>query len=308
VTLSAALVERHATPAVFVYNPLRSFQLVTGRGAERSDLAMNCLGAYCQIILLGLVVTGCHGGSTAREPYGNRGREDAAQNAEREPLRFAIAKDFVPAFTTVGEAFTKATGIPVLIDRGTSPDLADAILRGEPYDGFASAMPGEIERVLASGICEREPLVVFGVQRIAMWTRAGVEPPKRIADLADPRWTTIAFAPGSPYGKHATEAMKRAGMWDAVRDRIVSSNSHEETLRLARQSSVAIMALSLAIQTPGNYVEVDPSEYSVVTEQLVSCRGAHRRAREAAKQCVSFVGTDANRAILRRFGFFLAKE
>ena len=72
-----------------------------------------------------------------------------------------------------------------------------------------------------------------------------------LASLADPKISRIAIANPrhAPYGKRAEEALRAAGVWEAVQPRLVQGENIAQTAQFVQtgNSAVGIVALSLAL-------------------------------------------------------------
>ena len=146
-----------------------------------------------------------------------------------------------------------------------------------------------------------------------MWSKDPWALPKAVEELADPKYAKVALAnpEHAPYGRAGREAMTKLGIWGAVQPRTVYGENVQQTLMFARSGNadVAIVALSLAVTSPGNYVPIDPSLHEPLDQALVVCKGGSKGGKpNEARAFVEFVGSEAGRAIMRKFGFLLPGE
>jgi molybdate transport system substrate-binding protein len=223
----------------------------------------------------------------------------------------AAASDLAFAFPEVAKAFEAHGGAKPAFTFGSSGILAKQIEEGAPFDVFAAANISFAEDVVKSGACEGATKAAYGRGRIVMWARGGAQAPRTIADIADPKYRKIAIAnpEHAPYGRAAKQALQHAGVWDAVKDRVVFGENIQQTMTFARtgDADVAFVALSLALaDTAGSRVDVDPSLHAPIDQALVVCK--HGKARDAGKSFADFVGSPEGRAIMNRFGFLLPGE
>lgn len=122
----------------------------------------------------------------------------------------------------------------------------------------------------------------------------------------------IANPEHAPYGKAAKQALIKAGVWDAIQDRIVYGENIQQTLQFAQSGNAdaALVALSLALVTEGGFTAVDPALHEPLDQALVVCKGAGGKSmhESSARQFTAFVNSDAGRAIMKRYGFLLPGE
>jgi molybdate transport system substrate-binding protein len=228
-------------------------------------------------------------------------------------IKVAAAADLAFAFKDVGAAFEQKTGKKVTFSFGSTGQLAKQISEGAPYDVFAAANVSFVEEVVAAGACHGDTKAMYARGRIVLWTKqsSGVAAARALTDLTDARFVKIAIAnpEHAPYGRAAKEAMETAGVWDAVKPRIVYGENIQQTLQFAQtgNAELAIAALSLATVTKGGAYElVDDKLHKPIDQALVVCkRGANAAV---AREFAAFVSSGEGRAIMRRFGFLLPGE
>ena len=275
---------------------------MSGPSSRASDRAR----AFVVLALAALLGCSKSAGSGGGDASGDGARKG-------EPLRVAAAADLALAFKEVGAAFEKQSGKRVDFSFGSTGLLAKQIAEGAPFDVFAAANVSFVDDVVREGACLGETKALYARGRIVMWSKDPWALPKDIKDLEDPKYAKVAIAnpEHAPYGRAAREALTKAGSWAAVEPRAVYGENVQQTLMFARSGNaeVAIVALSLAVTSPGNYTPIDPSLHAPLDQALVVCKGGSKGAKtNEARAFVDYVGSDAGRAIMRRFGFLLPGE
>ena len=230
-----------------------------------------------------------------------------------EPLRVAAASDLALAFKTLGDAFEKDSGKHVDFSFGSTGLLAKQISEGAPFDVFAAANVSFVDDVVKDGSCYGDTKALYARGRIVLWTRDPWLLPKDLSELKDPKYAKIAIAnpDHAPYGRAAQQALAKIEAWPAVQPRAVYGENVQQTLMFARSGNadVAIVALSLAVTSPGNYIPIDPSLHEPLDQALVACKGGSKGAkRNEAQAFIAFVNSDTGRAIMRKYGFLLPNE
>ncbi len=229
-------------------------------------------------------------------------------SASPEPavLLVSAASDLIPAFTAIGQEFRSATGVAPQFNFGSSGKLAQQIAEGAPVDVYASANRRYVQELADLGRVLEETRRVYARGRLVIWTRA--DSPLRIqalAELARPEVRRIALAnPGhAPYGMAAQEALQAVGLWESLQPRLVFGENVRATLQLAETGNVdvALVALSLALESEGRWVQVPQELHSPLEQEMAVVR--ETRAEEAARAFVAFVAGPEGQAILARYGF-----
>jgi molybdate transport system substrate-binding protein len=251
---------------------------------------------------LGLVLGGCK--SHANEGPGNRAGE---------PLRVAAASDLSVAFTEVGAAFEQKTGKHVDFTFGSSGMLATQIEQGAPFDVFAAADTSFIDQTVRAGSCVGETKALYARGQVVVYAKDPALLPKTLADLKDPKYAKIAIAnpEHAPYGRAARQALTKSGVWDVVQPRMVYGENVQQTLMFARSGNadVALVAHSLAVASPSNYVPVDPTLHDPLDQAVVACKGGPKGPKtNEARAFIDFMGSEPGRAIMKKYGFNLPND
>jgi molybdate transport system substrate-binding protein len=230
------------------------------------------------------------------------------------PLKVAAAADLASAFKDVGDAYEKKTGQSVTFSFGSTGLLAKQIEEGAPYDVFAAANVSYADDTVKSGACFGDTKSLYATGRIVIWAKKGEPLPTKIEDLTDPKYTKIAIAnpDHAPYGQAAKQALVKAGVWATISPRVVYGENVQQTLQFAQSGNaeIAIVALSLAIVSEGQYLPIDASLHDPLDQALVVCKGSSGAnvPSDGAKAFTAFVGSPDGRTIMRRFGFLLSGE
>ena len=232
----------------------------------------------------------------------------ACSHSHGKTVRVAAAADLAQAFDELGKAFEKKTGITPLFDFGSSGKLSKQIEQGAPYALFAAADKAYVDEVVKAGKCDGATAKLYARGRIVVWSPSGVDPPRSLADLADPRFKKIAIAnpTHAPYGQAAQQALQHAGVWDKLQDKLVLGDSIRSTMQYAQTHAVdaAIVAMSLAVVADGGAsLQIDDSTYAPLDQELVIC--AHGDAAKRAQQFIDFIGSPDGREVMTRYGFAL---
>jgi molybdate transport system substrate-binding protein len=226
-------------------------------------------------------------------------------------ITVSAASDLTPAFHAIGARFEEETGVGVDFNFGSTGQLTQQIVAGAPVDVFAAANVTYIEQLAGEDLIIPDTQVVYGQGRIVLWTAPVTDlSVTSLEQLIDPEIERIAIAnpDHAPYGVAAREALESAGIWDEVQDRLVFGENVTDTLRLAQTGNVdvAIVALSLALDSDGEWTLVDGDLHAPIDQALAVIAGTPREAE--ARAFADFVMSDEGREIMRRYGFVLPGE
>jgi molybdate transport system substrate-binding protein len=225
-------------------------------------------------------------------------------SAKQTTVRVAAASDLAKAFGEVGTAFAAKTGITPTFDFGSSGLLAKQIEQGAPFFLYAAANKAFVDQVVKTGKCDGATSQLYSRGRIVMWGKNGT--PARLEELVDPKYKRIGIAnpEHAPYGKAAEQAMRKAGIYDQVKDRLVLAENVQAAMTYAKEGSVdvAFVALSLAIANDTKaYITIEPDLHEPLEQTLVVC-GKGPEA-DAARELAKYITSDDGRAIMEKYGF-----
>ena len=136
--------------------------------------------------------------------------------------------------------------------------------------------------------------------------------PKSLAELADKRFVKVAIAnpAHAPYGKAAQQAMEKAGVWAAIRPKLVYGENVQQTLQFA-QSGNAEVADRRALARRRRRRSLSADRRSAARADRSGdgrLRPRTRRACNARAPSRAFVNSPDGRAIMKRYGFLLPGE
>ncbi|HRP97763.1 MAG TPA: molybdate ABC transporter substrate-binding protein [Rhodocyclaceae bacterium] len=230
--------------------------------------------------------------------------------AASERLTIAAASDLRYALDEVVAAFrTEHPGHAVTVIYGSSGKMTTQIVNGAPYDVFFSADIAFPRRLWAEGHAATEPRP-YATGRIVLWSTTVDASQLALADLADARFRRIAIAQPAhaPYGQRAQEALEAAGLWEAVRPRLVFAENvaHAAQMVQSGAADIGIIALSLALfpdlARHGHHL-IDGTLHAPLTQAYVVTRRARDNA--AAQAFAGYMQTEVARAVMARYGFVL---
>ncbi len=132
--------------------------------------------------------------------------------------------------------------------------------------------------------------------------------------LLDPSVKKIAIAnpQHAPYGRAAVAALKSAGLYDRVADRLVMGENISQAAQFvesgnAQAGFVALAhAAAPAMQGKGKYWEVPAEDYPPLAQGVVVVSRSQHKKEAAA--FLDYIQTDEIAEMLRKFGFTLPKK
>ena len=238
--------------------------------------------------------------------------------AAEAAVTVAAASDLKFALDEIVVAFQKARpDTKVQVSYGSSGNFFSQLSQRAPFDIFFSADVAYPTKLIEAGLGVADSKFSYGVGRIVVWVPADspVDPAKLgVESLKQPSIRKIAIAnpEHAPYGKAAVAAMRKLGIYHAVKEKLVYGENIAQTAQFVESGAadIAILALSLAVapamKGKGRYWEVPLDAYPRLEQGGVILPWAKNR--KAAQDLRAFVLSDAGKTILRRYGFFMPDE
>lgn len=228
--------------------------------------------------------------------------------AVAQELTIAAASDLQSALPEVVAAYEKQTGKKVRVVFGSSGNFFAQIQNGAPFDLFFSADVDYAKRLETAGLTQPGSLYIYALGSIVVWDaetpldleRSGLQA------LKDPRVKHIAIAnpAHAPYGRAAQTALVNAGIWEAVKDKIVMGENISQAVQFVQSGNaqVGIIAGSLVSEkTKGSIWVVPPKLYPKLEQAVVILKSS--KLSGDAEEFLAFMKSDATRQIMKRFGF-----
>ena len=225
----------------------------------------------------------------------------------------AAASDLTYAMNEIVANFEKATGCAVRLSMGSSGNFLAQIENGAPFDVFFSADIAYPKKLEAEGLAAPGNTYLYAVGKIVLWTRkdSRVDVSKGFASLRDPAVQKIAIAnpEHAPYGRAAEEALRKSGVYEFVKDRLVLGENISQTAEFVESGNadVGIVALSLVLsptmKDKGRAWEIPESLYAPLQQGAVAV-GASANP-QGARQFLDYIKLPATAALLERYGFVL---
>lgn len=231
--------------------------------------------------------------------------------ADPPPLTVFGAADLAFALHELAPRFEKASGVKVTLVLGSTGNLSRQIEHGAPADLFFAANESFVDDLIARGAVIPQTRSLYAQGRIVLATAKVFGP--RLDDLralTDPKVRRVAIAnpQHAPYGKAAEEALRKVGVWDAVRPKLVYGENIRHALQFLQTGAAeaGVVALSVANVPEIDWVSIDAALHDPLNQVVAVVRRSARP--ELALSFIQFVNGPEGRPIMKRFGFRLPGE
>ena len=226
-------------------------------------------------------------------------------------ITIAVAANVSYAIDDLKQAFTKHhpdTKIRVIL--GSSGKLTAQIRNGAPYGLFMSADMAYPKILYKEGIAVTKP-AVYAKGMLALFSPKPRDFSKGLKLLENPAIRRIAIAnPNTaPYGKAALEALKKSGVYDRVKEKLIYAESVSQTVAYTMTAADAGFIAKSSLFSPKmrkfrertHWVTVDPSFYHPIDQGIVLLKNGMNDKR--CRDFYDFILSDEARSIFRRYGY-----
>lgn len=234
--------------------------------------------------------------------------------AARRPLTVAAAANLKPAAEDLRRAFEAAhPDVEVALTFGASGAFLAQLRNGAPLDVFLSADREYPAQAIAAKLADAADERVYALGKLVAWVPPGSRldlAARGLAALADPAVKRVAIANPAvaPFGRATEAALRAAGVYEAVRGKLVLGASAAQTAQFATTGAadVAFLPSSLVHAKElagGRTFRVPEALYPRIEQSGIVLSTA--RDPVLARAFLAFLGGEAGRAILAKYGYGL---
>lgn len=229
----------------------------------------------------------------------------------------AAASDLKFALDEVAARFEQETGQQLRLVFGSSGHFKTQILHGAPFHLFLSADEQFVFQLADAGKTQDRGRA-YALGRICILVPPG-SPLQADGELRDLRAAlrdgrlrkfAIANPEHAPYGTRAMEALQHAGLWEAIKPRLVYGENVSQAAQFAVSGSTQggivaqSLALAPAVARAGRFDLIPEAWHQPLRQRMVLMR----QAPAAARAFYEYLGTPAAQAVMTRYGFEMPRE
>jgi molybdate transport system substrate-binding protein len=221
-------------------------------------------------------------------------------------IKVAAAADLRSVMTAIQPTLDAHCQTTITFVFGSSGQLKNQVEAGADFGLFLSADSQYPRDLAEKGLVVPNGVASYGVGRIVVATRAGLEPVTSLDGLKAPEIRRVAIAnPGhAPYGRAAKQALESAGLYDDIEKKLVLGENIRQTTDYVEKgdADAAIVALALVIKgSPAAYTLIDSTLHDPIEQggAVIKGTGAELTGRCILQYLLEPDGQEA----LREYGF-----
>jgi len=218
----------------------------------------------------------------------------------------AVAANFAEPAREIAQAFTRATGHNAILSFGSSGQFYAQIVQGAPFEVLLSADAERPRKAEQDGLGVAGTRFTYAVGRLVLFSKTPGLVDGRGAVLATDRFQKLAIADpaAAPYGVAAVETLRKLGLYDRVKPRIVQGSSIAQAYQFTATGAAELgfVAYSQVItEAVGSRWLVPAAFHAPIDQQAILLKTASDRP--AAKAFLAFLRSPAAIGIIRRYGY-----
>lgn len=223
-------------------------------------------------------------------------------------LIVSAAASLTNAFTDIGKEYEKnRSGVKVLFNFGSSGQLLQQIARGAPVDVFASAdqetMDKAVKQNLIVGVTRENfvrnklVLVVPATSALAINALEGLK-------SAEVKRIAVANPESVPAGRYSKEALEAAGLWDALKERYITTTNVRQSLDYAARGEVDagfVYVTDALIMSNRVRIALEVPLSTQILYPIAAVKGNGNE--KGAREFIAYLKDAAAQKILQKYGF-----
>jgi len=226
-----------------------------------------------------------------------------------ETITVAAAISLKDALARVVEQYKTDTGDVVELTYGSSGQLASQIQNGAPVDLFISAANKQVDDLVKKDLADpASRRIVAGNSLVIVVPHDSKSTPASTKALADAAVTRIAIGEPSsvPAGQYAQQALKSAGVTDAVKNKLILGTNVRQVLDYVERGEVSAgLVYASDAMISGDKVRitctVGRADHDPIVYPAVVIRASKKHP--AAAKFRDFLLSPKGQARLKEFGF-----
>lgn len=227
-------------------------------------------------------------------------------SARAAEVSVAVAANFTEPAKEIAAAFQKATGNTLALSFGPSGGFYAQISHGAPFEVFLSADDERPKKLEADGFAVPGTRFPYAVGRLVLYSRTPGLTDAGEAALKSGRFERLAIADpaAAPYGEAAIETMRRLGVYEAIKLKVVQGASIAQAFQFVSTGAaeVGFVAQSQVVALKGGSRWLVPERLHapILQDAVLLKPGA---ADPAARAFLAFLRSPAAVTIIRRYGY-----
>ncbi|MFA9388930.1 MAG: molybdate ABC transporter substrate-binding protein [Prolixibacteraceae bacterium] len=225
-----------------------------------------------------------------------------------QTVKVAAAANLRFVFEKIKTSYEESNpGTKIEVNFGSSGTLLQQILNGASFDVYMAADDKFPVKLKDQGAAWGE-IKTYAQGKLVLWS-ATIDVSKGIEIVTEVQVKRIAVAKPelAPYGDRALGILKKAGLYEKVKDKLVYADNISQAAQFAQTGNAEVgflaMSLTLCPEMKGAVYELDSKSYKPINQAMVLVKT--RKSNPEAAKFMSYVLSPACKSIFENFGYIV---
>ena len=225
-----------------------------------------------------------------------------------DEVSVAVAANFTAPMQEIARAFEQSSGHHVQLSFGSTGTLYAQISNGAPFEVFLAADAKTPAKLVSDKLALPGSKFTYATGKLVLWSSNSdkVDNQGKVL-LNNANRLAIANPKTAPYGAAAVQVLKKMGLYENLKDKLVQGNNIAQTFQFVNSGNVDLgfIALSQVYRdgkiTSGSAWLIPQPDYSIIQQDAVLLNKGEHNA--AAKALLTFIKSHEAKAIIQRYGY-----
>jgi len=224
-------------------------------------------------------------------------------------IRVASAANFYPTLTKIKQLFEERSEHKVTIIRGSTGKLYAQIMHGAPYDVFLSADSDRAERLVNEGKAYNDKAMVYAIGQLSVWKPRAESAQQIKQQLINGEFNKLAVAnpKTAPYGKAAIETLKKMGLYEKLKSKLVYGENISQTLQFVQSGAADIGFVARSYMSnkvdEAEYWNIGTDQHQAIQQKMLVIKGSNNI--KASRAFADFMQTTQIKKLIQNDGYQL---
>lgn len=237
---------------------------------------------------------------------------DIYSSVQAGEVQVAVASNFIAPIKVIKARFEKETGHRMILISGSTGKLFAQVKHGAPFDLLLAADSLRPKLLEEEGFAVTGSRFTYAIGQLTLWSANPNQIQGEGTEIFQGQtFTHLAMAnpKTAPYGRAALQVIKKLGVWDRVRGKIVQGENIGQTFQFVatENAELGFVALSQALdpknKLQGSRWDVPPELHDPIFQDLVLLKRA--KDNPAAQAMMDFIRGPMAQKIIKKYGYRL---
>jgi len=230
-------------------------------------------------------------------------------NAFAADTTIAVAANFTKTIEEIGHAFNQDTNHTTRFSFGPTGKLFAQISHGAPFDLFFAANEKAPQAAVEKGLSIKDSYFIYAQGALALYSSSLPVATQKQAVFTDSKFRFIAIAnpKTAPYGTQAINYLKKQGLYNTVKSKLVNGESiaHAFQYVITGNAQLGFVALSHLVDpispAKGEYWIIPQSDYAPINQAAVMLKRGQNNP--AAQAFMDYMQSETAVSIIKKYGY-----